>query len=144
MSKRQFDRAAIAAADQVIREILDDLHRIVGSQSAIVVAAPAGAGKSHLVETTVASLRPDHRVAVAAPTNEQAFDLSRRIADRLKIEGSKEVVYHLHSRDVTPPADVTARSNVVCVTSGLPPGVGIVVGTSNRNDRCGSQPRPAP
>lgn len=132
MSKRQFNRSAVAAADQVIRDILGDVHRSVGSKSAVVVAAPAGAGKSHLVETTVASLRPDHRVAVAAPTNEQAFDLTRRIADRLKADGSKELVYHLHSGDVTPPADVAARSNVTCVARGLPSGVGVLVGTIDK------------
>jgi chromosomal replication initiation ATPase DnaA len=45
---------------------------------AVVVPAPAGAGKSHLTVTAVdEARRKGLRVAVAAPTNEQAFGLVR-------------------------------------------------------------------
>jgi hypothetical protein len=132
LSRRDFNRAAVVAADQVISDVLQDLNRAVGTESALVVAAPAGAGKSFLVETTVANLRPNHRVAVSAPTNEQAFNLTRRISDRLRAQRSKEIVYHLHSERVTPPADATARSNVVCLTRGLPPTAGVIVGTIDK------------
>lgn len=112
--------------------VLADLHAATGDEAAVVVAAPAGAGKSYLVESTVDQLRPHQRVVVAAPTNEQAFDLTRRISDRLASSQPGEHVFHLHKQKLVPPPDVVARPNVTCLNSGLPSTAGIVVGTIDK------------
>lgn len=58
-----------------------DLASLAGRQAAVVAAAPAGAGKSQFVATTVGRLRGQGlRVAVAAPTNEQVHSLIERIS----------------------------------------------------------------
>jgi hypothetical protein len=131
-SKKHFNTSVVRNADRVIEAALGDLQAAAGEERAIVVAAPAGAGKSYLVETTVDRLRPKHKIVVAAPTNEQAFDLTRRISDRLSSSQPKQRVSHLHSGSVTPPPDVTARKNVDCFPRGVPASAGVVVGTIDK------------
>ena len=68
--------AANAVQDDIRRELLD----LVGTEAAVVAAAPAGAGKSHFVVDTIGRLRGEGlRVAVVAPTNEQVHSLVDRI-----------------------------------------------------------------
>jgi AAA domain len=75
-----FDADAVAAAESVSRNAIRDVLRGGGPRGA-VVTAPAGAGKSYLISTAVDQARlRELRVAVAAPTNEQAFGLVRTIA----------------------------------------------------------------
>jgi len=129
---RFFDRRVVRSADRVTKAALSDLQSAVGKEQAVVVAAPAGAGKSYLVESTVDQLRPRHSVVVAAPTNEQAFDLTRRISDRLSSSKRRQRVTHLHSAAVTPPEDVLDRKNVDCLPRSVPKNAGIVVGTLDK------------
>lgn len=71
--------AAEAAVDAAIRATLHGGR----SPRAVVVPAPAGAGKSHLTVSAVEEARRKGlRVVVAAPTNEQAFGFVRAIATR--------------------------------------------------------------
>ncbi len=67
------------ATAEVLGLVFEDHHPVV------VVDSPPGAGKTHLVETVV-SLGRDRggRIAVVAPTNEQAFDLVRRLMDNFR------------------------------------------------------------
>jgi hypothetical protein len=75
-----FNDDVITAADAVARAVRRDFFAIRG-QGAVALAAIAGAGKSHFVMDTVKKCRRrDMRVAVAAPTNDQAFGLVRSIA----------------------------------------------------------------
>jgi hypothetical protein len=127
-----FDSAVVDAADNVVAQVLADVRTAVGSRRAVVVAAPAGAGKSFLVESAVSALLPDHSVVVVAPTNEQAFDLVRRIADRLASHRPTIRVANLHKKGLRPPADVAARPNVVCFDSPAPHTFSVVVGTLDK------------
>ena len=74
---------ADATIDRAIQEILN-----AGPERAVVGVAPAGAGKSYAIGTAVqAARRAGLRVAVATPTNEQAFALVSTLADRMKKGG---------------------------------------------------------
>src|SRR5215218_804906 len=77
-----FDTAAVTAAEVVTDCALCDLLDGANRPRGVVVTAPAGAGKSHLIARGVDQARKrGRRVAVAAPTNEQAFGLVRAIAN---------------------------------------------------------------
>lgn len=71
-----FNETVVQASQHVQELIRRDVLARMGTESAVVAAAPAGAGKSHFVVDTVADLRDrDLRVAVVAPTNEQVHSL---------------------------------------------------------------------
>ena len=81
-SRSHLDEHAVRAAEQAVDRALDDLLGPKPGPRGVVVTAPAGAGKSHLIADAVGRARErGRRVAVAAPTNEQAFGLVRMIAD---------------------------------------------------------------
>lgn len=73
--------SVVARARAVENAARADLLEVVGRPGAVVVAAPAGAGKSQFVADTVGRLlrRPGLRVALVAPTNEQAYSLVERV-----------------------------------------------------------------
>src|SRR5262247_536933 len=76
------DRSVVEAAERTTAGAIADALGGGRGPRGVVVTAPAGAGKSHLVSTAVGRARDRGlRVAVAAPTNEQAFGLVRTIAD---------------------------------------------------------------
>lgn len=132
MTRNAHDRGVLATADQVIRQVFADVHTRLRRDDAVIVAAPAGAGKSYLVESVVDDVLPNHRVAVAAPTNEQVFDITRRIADRLSRSQTGEEVMLLHARQVTPPDDLRARRNVLLPADAEPNDVDVLVGTVDK------------
>jgi hypothetical protein len=77
-----YDETTVAAADSTVEAAIRDLLDGTGTPRGVVVPAPAGAGKSRLIVTAVDRARArGRRVAVAAPTNEQAFGLVRTIAN---------------------------------------------------------------
>ncbi|MGF1583060.1 MAG: AAA family ATPase [Gemmataceae bacterium] len=76
-----YDSATVAAANATADAAIQDLLSSSNQSRGVVVTAPAGAGKSHLIAKAVDKVRAEgRRVAVAAPTNEQAFGLVRTIA----------------------------------------------------------------
>jgi hypothetical protein len=82
-----FDQAVIDAAEQtthqVIAELLGRPGTFKGRPRAVIVTAPAGAGKSELVVNALRAARAlGLRVVVASPTNDQAFGLVRRVWER--------------------------------------------------------------
>jgi hypothetical protein len=80
-SKVLYDTSVVAEADRTADCAIADLLSGTSRQRGIHVTAPAGAGKSYLVSRAVGRARARRlRVAVAAPTNEQAFGLVRTIA----------------------------------------------------------------
>jgi len=89
--------AANAVQDDIRRELLD----LVGTEAAVVAAAPAGAGKSHFVVDTIGRLRGEGlRVAVVAPTNEQVHSLVDRIT--VLHPGLPVACVHAKGRDLSP------------------------------------------
>jgi hypothetical protein len=75
-----YDAAVLASAQQVEDAIRNDLLRRVGQEAAVVAEAPAGAGKSHFVSGTAGQLCTEGlRVALVAPTNDQAHNLVERV-----------------------------------------------------------------
>ena len=96
-----FDAAVVAAAQAVEAAIRNDLFACVGQEAAVVAAAPAGAGKSHFVSETTGLLRQRHlRVALAAPTNDQAHNLVRMVC-RLN-PGLPLAFVHAKDRELPP------------------------------------------
>ena len=72
-------QSARLVADAAIHNLLSRS----GSNRGVVVSAPAGAGKTGFVVDAVRAARQrGMRVAVGTPTNEQAFSLVRRLAER--------------------------------------------------------------
>jgi hypothetical protein len=105
----RFDQSVIAAAAAVEEAMRADLLRLVGRQAAVVAAAPAGAGKSQFVATTVDLLRAAGlRVALAAPTNDQVQSLVRRV----KSLNPDLPVAFVHSQGHELPGDAAALPGV--------------------------------
>jgi hypothetical protein len=104
-----FDTAVVAAAERVADQAITDLLSGGSRPRGVVVPAPAGAGKSHLVATGVGrSRRQGLRVAVAAPTNEQAFGLVRTIAQMHCTDGRQTVTF-------VPASDKSLPAAILCL-----------------------------
>src|SRR5690349_16959197 len=101
------DARVVAAAESTATCAISDLFDSPGLPRGVVVTAPAGAGKSYLVSTAV-DLGRDRglRVAVAAPTNEQAFGLVRAIANLHCSKGGGRTVTFVPASDVTLPDEI--------------------------------------
>jgi hypothetical protein len=120
-----FSEAVVTRADEVMRAAIDDVLARLGTQAAVVVKAPAGAGKSHFVVTAVGALRTARaRVAVCAPTNEQIYGLVALLADRYP----RETVTFLPASNRALPASAR-RANVVETTVANAAGATLIVGT---------------
>lgn len=82
-----FDEEVIAAAEREIEALIAAALAPGEQERAVVGVAPAGAGKSYAIATAVKAARGEgRRVAVASPTNEQAFALLATLAERLPEE----------------------------------------------------------
>ncbi len=100
----------VAAAERVCREALADVISHVGRRYGVVVRAVAGAGKSYFVTSGVGSAREQGlRVAVCAPTNEQAFGLVRSLATRYP----HETVTFIPAQGIQLPEATAQLANVV-------------------------------
>ena len=122
-----FNQTVVAEADatvaRAIREIL-----AAPKHSAVVGVAPAGAGKSYAIGTAVeAALRAKLRVAVATPTNAQAFALVSSIAARLP----KERVTFVHGEKVSLP-DHHRRANTFEKKARDTAGDNLIIGTLSK------------
>jgi hypothetical protein len=95
----------------------------------VIGVAPAGAGKSYAIGTALLAFRKEKlRVAVASPTNEQAFALVSSLADRVR---GKDRVTFVHSSTVSLPS-VHNRANVDVRAVKDVGGAPIVVGTLSK------------
>src|SRR5262252_750664 len=98
-----YDTKVVAEADKTADGAIADLLSGSPGRRGVHVTAPAGAGKSHLVSHAVGRARAKRlRVAVAAPTNEQAFGLVRTIALLHCGSGGQSVTF-VPARDVCLP-----------------------------------------
>jgi hypothetical protein len=121
-----YEKNVVAAADRVVNEAIGAFVAAAGKQRGFVVTAPAGAGKSGLVCRAVGAARAARlRVAVASPTNEQAFGL----VDRLAQENPQHTISFFPASTVTLPAAIENRRNVDIVDAGGASTAGVVVAT---------------
>ncbi len=122
-----FNERVVADAEATVDRAIQEVLR-APPHTAVVGVAPAGAGKSYAIGTAVlAARRAGLRVAVATPTNEQAFALVSSIADRMK----KETVTFIPASSVSLPAEHT-RKNVKEKKARDTAGDALLVGTLNK------------
>jgi len=122
-----FDERVVEAAE---REVAAAIQAALAAKpkEAVVGVAPAGAGKSYAVgSAVVAARREGLRVAVATPTNEQAFALIAALADRLP----DERVVFVHASGVELPEE-SRRRNTEHRAAKAAAGARLVVGTLNK------------
>lgn len=97
---------------------------------AVVVRSPPGAGKTGIVERVSAqgAMRLGERCMVATQTNEQAFDLIRRMTIRYP----SLTIYMMASKDLLIPAALRAIGNLRIIHSAgdLPNGPVVVIGNA--------------
>jgi hypothetical protein len=121
--------AAAAAADAAIRDLLDG----TGLPRGVAAPSPAGAGKSRLVVNAADRARArGRRVAVAAPTNEQAFGLVRTIAAVHCAGRPGRAVTFVPARDVSLPDAVRRLPGVREATATAASGHDLIVGTLSK------------
>lgn len=120
-----YNRDVVREAERCVADAITSWLSLPG-EGAVVGIAPAGAGKSYALGSAVlAAQKQKLRIAVATPTNEQAFALTSDIADRL---GTAHVT-HLRAKKIQLP-DVNARKNVTSTDdAGMASRVKLVVGT---------------
>lgn len=127
------DMRAVEEADQVSRAAIRNFVAPTLQPKATVVPAPAGAGKSYLVSIAVGSARDRQmRVAVAAPTNEQAFGLVRRIAELHCAHKRRETVTFVPANDVNLPLPIQALRGVHVKAAKDANHDGLIVGTLSK------------
>jgi hypothetical protein len=127
------DAAAVAAAEAAARRALRDLLDGGPGPRGVVVPAPAGAGKSHLVATAADRARDRGlRVAVAAPTNDQAFGLVGTLAQLHGARGGGRSVTFVPANGVSLPGPVRRRPGVHELPAAQARGAGLVVGTLDK------------
>jgi hypothetical protein len=128
------DGRVVRAAERVVARASEDLLGRATGPRGVVVSAPAGAGKSHLIAETVGRARErGYRVAVAAPTNEQAFGLVRKVAELYCARGRGRTVCFVPASDVELPVAISALAGVqVRRPASRARGEGLVVGTLSK------------
>jgi hypothetical protein len=139
-TRTHYDEAVADRADTVIADAIDALligrcPITLGEEqfSVVVVAAPAGAGKSFFVcsvaEAAVAA-HPDDRatVLIGTPTNDQAHALVRSLALRLP----SYTVAFVPARNRNLPADIVGLPNIVEIAAADAHHYQVVVGTLDK------------
>src|SRR5882762_4888369 len=102
-TKSIYDTSVVVEAERMADCAIADFLSGVPGPRGVHVTAPAGAGKSYLVSRAVGRARARRlRVAVAAPTNEQAFGLVRTIAQLHCSMGGQTVTF-VPARNVSLP-----------------------------------------
>lgn len=132
--RSRWNERVVRDAERVVDRAVDDLLGPAPGPRGVVVSAPAGAGKSHLIADVVGRARATgRRVAVAAPTNEQAFGLVRKIAELCCARGTCEAVCFIPASDVELPAAIAGLPGVqVRRPAATARGEALIVGTLNK------------
>ena len=119
----QIDPAALA--DDAVRDVLATQW---SGAPAVVLKSPPGAGKTGVAERLAVQGHAlmQQRVMIATQTNEQAFDLSRRLGEGF----SNLPIYMMTSKKLEIPPSITALANVHIVhrSGELPDGPCTVIG----------------
>ena len=120
-----YDRVVEAEADAVITAAIGDLlhgeptiHIDGSDHHVVVVAAPAGAGKSYFCATVIGVLcnafpGTNALAMVCTPTNDQAWDLAGNLARRMP----REQISLMPASTRTPPQWLTDMPNVSVVSA---------------------------
>ena len=132
MVKQLFDASVIRNGETVIEKLLADVRDQLGNEAAVVAAAPAGAGKTSLVEQAAEESIPDMQVAITASTNSQVIDLGRRLSRRLELSHPDERITMLFKNGMQAPADLAARPNVLVGDNADPNGSSVLIGTLDK------------
>lgn len=132
MAKQLLDATVIRNSESVLQKLLSDVQGQLGNESAVVAAAPAGAGKTSLVERAVEETIPDAQVAITASTNSQVIDLGRRLSLRLERSHPNERITILFKSGMRPPDDLAARPNVLVGDNADPNGSSVLLGTLDK------------
>jgi len=100
----------------------------------VVAPSPAGGGKSYLIADVTGRARErGYRVAVAAPTNEQAFGLVRKIAEQCCSGGRGRTVCFVPAKDVELPGPISQLPGVrVCHPASQARSESLIVGTLSK------------
>jgi hypothetical protein len=132
MGKSMFNENVLRNGEAVIAAIMADASSQLGNEAAVVAAAPAGAGKTSLVEQAVEESIPDVQVAITASTNSQVIDLGRRLSRRLELSHPDERITILFKNGMKAPADLAARPNVLVGDHADPNGSSVLIGTLDK------------
>jgi hypothetical protein len=133
LSAELFNPTVLAAAERTAGAAIAELLDRRGGPRGVIVTAPAGAGKSHLVATAVCRARDRGlRVAVAAPTNEQAFGLVRSISELHCSRGDGRAVTFVPARGRSLPDAVRNLPGVREREAAQARGEGLIVGTLDK------------
>ena len=128
-----YDSAAVNAAEAVIDTAIRAMLLGGRSPRAVVVPAPAGAGKSHLIVSALEEARrKGQRVVVAAPTNEQVFGLIRAVATRHCAGHQERWVTFVPASDVELPDTVRSLPGVREAKAKDANGHALIVGTLSK------------
>jgi hypothetical protein len=125
-----YDAAVVDRADRAIDRALDDLLSRAPGPREIHVPAPAGAGKSWLIVQGVGQARDcGLRVAVAAPTNKQAFGL---VSTTAQLHGARQAVTFVPARDVVLPETIQRLPGVQVCEAVEAGGQDLIIGTLDK------------
>ena len=133
-SRASYDGDVLAQAERVANAAIADFLSDQNTDRGVVVSAPAGAGKTSFVISAVKAARKQQlRVAIATPTNDQAFSLVRRLATSYQ----RETITFVPASTVSLPATVVGLPNVQQVKASNANCAGVIVGTLNKlGDAC--------
>jgi hypothetical protein len=124
-----YEPDVMRAADRVSSAAIRDYLSAAGTESAVVVSAPAGAGKTgFIIKAVSAARRKGLRVAVATPTNQQAFELVGRLAK----QHPGETITFVPASDKTLPEAVAQLNNVESVKARETSRAALLVGTLSK------------
>jgi hypothetical protein len=124
-----FDQRALDAAGAATSVALRDFFASVGNEHATVLKAPAGAGKSGTVALTIGPARRHRmRLAIATPTNDQAFALVGRIAASYPTQ----TITFVPASNISLPEHIARLPNVAQVEAAQANGASVIVGTLSK------------
>jgi hypothetical protein len=124
-----FNRQVLDAATRVTDEAIRDFLSVAGDERATVVTAPAGAGKTGFITSAVGPARHRRmRLAIAPPTNEQAFGLVSRLA----LVYPRETITFVPASTVILPQNISRLPNVTQATASQANGASLIVGTLSK------------
>jgi hypothetical protein len=132
-----YDQRVAQEAEHLTQLVISDLvsgaPNLAGGHFAAVVSSPAGAGKSYLVTSIAGNARDftggeGATIAVAAPTNDQAFGLVASIAERFP----NRPVAFVPAQNRSLPVATSARPNVISIPSQAAATYPVVVGTLDK------------
>jgi hypothetical protein len=129
MATSLYNNSAVQAAKNTSDAAIQDVLSRHTEKRAVVVSAPPGAGKSHLVSSAVGQAREMNlRVAVATPTNEQAFQLVRILATQYPVQ----MITFVPAVGVVLPTSIQSLPNVKVVEAKNANGASVIVGTLDK------------